>query len=123
MSAKRLYAPSILINSVEYQCKARSVSLEPGDWINMCEQDWTFSAELEIGYGSGESWTLLEALENTLTTVILKPEADTVTATNPSATFSIRVPAVPFMTSVARGERMIIPLDVLTEAALVFAVT
>jgi len=121
MSAKRVYLPSILINSVEYQCKARSVSLEPGDWINFCEQDWTFAAEIEIGYGSGEAWTLLEALENTLTTVVLKPEDSTVTATNPSASFSIRVPAVPFMTSVARGERMIIPLEVITEAAPVFA--
>lgn len=123
MSAKRLYAPSILINSVEYQCKARSVSLEPGDWINFCEQEWTFAAEIELGYGSGESWTLLEALENTATTVVLKPENSTTTTTNPAATFSIRVPAVPFMTAAARGERMIIPLEVVTEAAPVFATT
>lgn len=121
MSAKRLYAPSITIDSVEYKCKARSVSLEPGDYINYCEQEWTFAAEIEIGYGTGESWTLLEALQDTVASVVLIPEDDTVTATNPSATFDIRVPAVPFMTDAARSERMVIPLEVVTEAAPVFA--
>lgn len=121
--AKRLYAPSILINSVEYKCMARSVALEPGDWINYCEQEWTFSAEIEIGYGTSETWTLLEALENQTAAVVLKPEDATVAIDNPSASFTIRVPAVPFMTAVARGERMVIPLEVVTEAAPVFATT
>lgn len=123
MAAKRVYAPSILINSVEYKCKARSVSLEPGDWINFCEQDWTFAAEIELGYGSGESWTLLDALENTIVNVVLKPEDSTVTSTNPSASFQIRVPAIPFMTAVGRSERMIIPMEVLTESTPIFATT
>ena len=123
MAAKRLYSPSILINSIEYKCKARSVSLEPSDWINFCEQEWTFSAEIEIGYGSGESWTLLQALANTLTSVTIKAEDSTVTATNPAAAFQIRVPSVPFVTAAARGERMIIPLEVVTEAAPVFTTT
>ena len=123
MAAKRLYAPSILIDSVEYQCMARSVALEPGDWINFCEQEWTFSAEIEIGYGSGESWTLLEANQNSVVNVVLKPENETVASTNPSASFSVRKPAVPFLTAVARGERMTIPLEAITESAPIFATT
>ena len=121
MTAKRIYAPSILINAVEYKCKARTVTLEPGDDINFCEQEWTFNAEIELGYGSGESWTLLEALQDTIVTVALKPEDATATATNPSATFSIRVPAVPFMTGATRGDRQTFNLEVATEAAPVFA--
>ena len=99
MAGKRLYSPSILIDAVEYKCMARTVSLEPGDWINFCEQEWTFTAELELGYGTGESWTLLEALQNGTAAVVLKPEDATAAITNPSASFTIRVPAVPFMTA------------------------
>lgn len=121
MAAKRLYAPSILIDSVEYKCMARSVSLEPGDWINFCEQEWTFAAEIEIGYGTSESWTLLEALQNSTASVVLKPEDAAAAIDNPSATFEIRVPAVAFMTDAARGERMTIPFEVVTESAPVFA--
>ena len=123
MAGKRLYAPSILIDSVEYKCMARSVSLEPGDWINFCEQEWTFTAEIELGYGTGESWTLLEALQNSTASVVLKPEDTTVSVANPSASFTVRIPAVPFMTDAARGERMTMPLEVLTESAPVFATT
>lgn len=122
MSAKRLYAPSILIDSVEYKCKARTVSLEPGDHINFCEQEWAFNAEIEIGYGASESWTLLEALQDTIVTVVLKPEDAAVAAGNPTATFSIRVPAIPFMTGASRGDRQTFNLEVMTEAAPVFAV-
>jgi hypothetical protein len=122
MSAKRLYAPSILIDDVEYKCKSRSVALTPGDWINFCEQEWTLSAEIELGYGATDSWNLLEALEDTVVTAVLKPEDDTVAATNPSATVSIRMPAVPFMTGAPRGERMTFDLEVITEAPPVFDV-
>ena len=122
MAGKRIYAPSILINSVEYKCKARSVTLEPGNWINFCEQEWTFEAEIELGYDTTESWNLLNALEDTVTTVVLKPEDATVAATNPSASFSIRMPAVPFLTGSSRGDRQTFTLSQVTEAAPVFSV-
>jgi hypothetical protein len=119
--SKRIYSPSILIDDEEYKCKARSVSLEPGDYINFCEPEWTFNAEIEIGYGADESWNTLEALEDTLVTVVLKPEDDTVAAGNPSATFSIRFPPIPFMMSDGRGNRQTMNLSVVTEAAPVFS--
>jgi hypothetical protein len=121
MAGKRLYAPSILINSVEYKCFARTVSLEAGDYINFCEQEWTFSAELELGYGATETWNLLDALADTVVPVVLKPETASVAATNPTATFSIRMPAPSFMTDSSRGERMTYSLETLTEAEPVFA--
>jgi hypothetical protein len=120
MAGKRLYAPSILIDEVEYKCKARSVSLEPGDHINFCEQEWTFTAEIELGYGVAESWNLLHALQDTIVDVVLKPEDSGVAATNPAAAFQIRMPSVPFMTGAARGERMTFSLEITTEAAPVF---
>ena len=122
MAAKRIYQPSVLIDSVEYKCKVRSVSLTPGDWINYCEQEWTFEAEIEIGYGVTESWTLLDALRNTIVDVVLKPEDAVAAAGNPSATFQITMPAIPFMDSSERGARQTIPLSVVTESEPVFAV-
>jgi hypothetical protein len=121
MAGKRIYSPSILIDSVEYKCMSRSVSLEPGDYINFCEQDWTFSAEIELGYGTSESWNLLEANADTIVSVVVKPEDATTAETNPSATFSIRLPSVAFMTSTTRGDRQIMTLEARTEAAPVFA--
>lgn len=116
MAAKRLYSPSILIDSVEYKCKARSVSLEPGDYINFCEQEWMFMAEIELGYGATESWNLLSALNDTLVDVVLKPEDAAVSESNPSSTFQFRMPAIPFMPSTSRGDRMVITLEGRTEA-------
>jgi hypothetical protein len=121
MAAKRLYSPSILIDSVEYKAKARSVSLEPGDYINFGEPEWTFGAEIELGYGTDQAYTDLAALENTLVDVVLKPEDTTVGASNPTATFQIRMSPIPFLTSVARGDRMTVSISVVTEAAPVIA--
>ena len=121
MAGKRLYSPSILIDSVEYKCFARSVSLEPADYINFCEEEWTFAAEIELGYGAAETWNLLEANADTIVNVVLKPEDDTVSATNPSASFSIRMPSIGFLTSSSRGDRQVFTLEQRTEAAPVFA--
>ena len=123
MAAKRIYAPSILIDSVEYKCFAQSVTLEPGDYINFCEQAWEFSADIEIGYGATDTWNLLDALADTEVTIVLKPEDTTVAATNPSATFSMRMPSPAFMTGAARGERGVFTLTGMTEAEPVFAVS
>jgi hypothetical protein len=121
MAAPRIYEPSILIDSVEYKTKARSVLLEPGDYINFGEPEWTFGAEIELGYGVAESHTLLQALENTLVDVVLKFADATVGATNPTATFQIRMPAIPFLTGASRGDRQTVSISVVTEAAPVIA--
>ena len=121
MAGKRLYSPSVLIDSVEYKCFARSVALEAGDFINFCEQEWTFTAEIELGYGAAETWNLLNALSDTVVSVVLKPEDSTTTESNPAATFDIRMPAPSFMTDSERGERMTYDLEMLTEAEPVFS--
>ena len=121
---KRIYSPSILIDGVEYKCKARSVTLEPnGTALNFCEDEFDFSAEIELGYGTGESWTLLSALAKTIVDVVLKPEDAAVGEGNPSATFQFRVPSIPFMSSATRGDRQTMTLSGPTEAEPVFATT
>ena len=122
--AKRLYSPSILVNAVEYKCRARSVSLEPtGVDLNFCEEEYAFMAEIELGYGTAESWNVLNALSDTIVPVVLKPEDAVVSDTNPSATFSIRMPSIPFMPSTARGDRMVITIEAMTEAEPVTTIT
>jgi len=121
MAGKRVYAPSILIDSVEYKCFANSVTLEPGDYINFCEQEWNFSAAIELGYGASDTWNLLIALADTTIEVVLKPEDAAVAATNPSATFNFRVPSVSFMTGSSRGDRQMFTLEGRTESEPVFA--
>lgn len=121
MSAKRLYAPSILIDDVEYKCKAKSVSLVPGDYVNFCEPEWTFSAVIELGYAVAGTWNTLSALENTEVEVVLKPEDATTASTNPAATFSIRVPPIPFLTGEDRGTRQSMTFEAVALDVPVFA--
>lgn len=121
MAAKRIYAPSILIDSVEYKCFAQSVTLSAGDYINFCEQEWEFAADIEIGYGATDTWNLLDAIADTEVTVVLKPEDAAVAAGNPSATFQFRMPSPDFMTGSSRGDRQVFSLSGMTEAEPVFA--
>ena len=123
MSGKRIYAPSILIDSVEYKCFAQSVSLTPQDYSNFCEEDWEFSADIELGYGAAETWNLLDALDDTNVDIVLKPEDAAVAITNPTATFQIRMPAVAFLASTSRGDKQAITLTAMTLVAPVFATT
>lgn len=123
MAGKRIYAPSILIDGVEFKCFARSVSLEAGDYADFCTQDWTFTAELMLGYGAADTWNLLYANANTTVEIVLKPEDDTVGPTNPSATFDFRMPTVSFMTGSERGARQSFTLTGMTETEPVFVST
>lgn len=120
MAGKRLYSPSILVNSIEYKCRSRSVSLTPGDFINFCENEWTFKAEIELAYGAAASWNVLNVLAQTIVPVVLKSEDAATAVTNPAATFQIRMPAIPFMPETARGDRMTISIEMFTEAIPVF---
>ena len=124
MAGKRIYGPSILINAVEYKCFANTVSLEPsGTYVTFCEQDWNFTASIQLGYSATDTWNLLNALADTVVTIVLLPEQGTaVSATNPSATFTMRMPSPAFMTSTTRGDYQVFDLTGRTESAPVTAV-
>lgn len=121
MAAKRIIKPSISIGGTEFKCSGRSATLEPGDFINYCEQEWTFEVELELSYGATGTWTLLDAMRDTEQEVILSPSDGAVSADNPSATFDAVIPAIPFMSDATRGERMTMTLTLTSEGEPVFA--
>lgn len=117
----RIIKPSISIDGVEYKCKSRSVDLVPGDQVNFCEQEWTCTVEVELTYGATGSWATLNALRDTVVTVVLSPsDATAGTADNPSATFDAMIPAIPFMSGATRGERQTFSLELVSEAEPVF---
>jgi hypothetical protein len=120
MANKRLYQPSILMDSVEYRVKADSIKLEPGDYINFSEEEWTLEVTILLDYAAAGSWNLLYALAGTLVDVVLKIDDASVAVTNPTATFQIRMPSPTFMDG-ARGDRQSFGLIAMTEEVPVFA--
>lgn len=117
----RIIKPSISIGGTEFKCMSRIVSLEPGDTINFCEQEWTLSVDVELAYGAGESHTVLDGFRDTVQTVILSPSDSAVSVSNPSATFDAMIPAIPFMSGAERGERQVFTLELVAEAEPVLA--
>ena len=112
---------SLLINAVEYKCRARQVDLEPLEGVTLCTDnlDYELTAEIEITYGATGTWNLLNARNGQLTTFVVKPLDGTVAPTNPSAAFSAYFPAIPFM-SASAGEVGTMSLVVQSEGGVIF---
>jgi len=121
MTARKIVTPSISIGGTEFKCMSREVTLEPGDAINFCEDQWTFSVEIELGFGAGSSYEALRAMALTEQTVIVKPSDAAVSIDNPSATFQALVPKIPFLSGATRGERMTFSLEMMSEGDPVIA--
>lgn len=111
----RIIKPSISIGGTEFKCLSRTVELVPGDFRTFCTQKWMCSVEVEITYGAGGSWTVLDGFRHTIQEVILSPSDGSVSADNPSATFDAEIPAIPFMSGATRGERMTFTLELESE--------
>lgn len=121
MAGKRIIKPSISIGGTEFKCMSRSVDLVPGDFVNFCEQEWACSVEIELAYGAGKSWTVLNGMRDTVQEIVLSPSDGTVGSDNPTATFDAVVPAIPFMSGAERNGRMTFTLELMSEAEPVFA--
>lgn len=119
----RIIKPSIDIGGTEFKCMSRSVELVPGDFRNFCEREWMCTVEVELTYGAAESWTVLDAFRDTTQTVVVSPSDGAVAASNPSATFTANIPAIPFMSGATRGERQTFILELVSDSEPVFAVT
>jgi hypothetical protein len=117
---KKIIRPSLTIGGVEFKCMSRQVTLEPGDAINFCEDEWTLSVEVELWYGEGGSWNELDAMRDTLVEFVLSPSDGAISAENPQATFEAMVPAIPFMSGAQRDQRQTFTLDIVTESEPVF---
>lgn len=121
MAGKRIIKPSISIGGTEFKCMSRTVDLVPGDLINFCEQEWTATVEVELSYGTGGSWTVLDAFRDTVQEIILSPSDGAISEDNPQATFDAVIPAIPFMSGATRGERQVFTLELVAEAEPVFS--
>lgn len=118
---------SLLINSVEYQCRARTCELNPLSNVTLCTDniEYELVAEIEVTYNATTgTWNLLRALADagTATTIVIKPSDTTVAATNPSATFSAVIPPVPFIAATTPGEKGTFTMTTQSEGGVVFAV-
>ena len=119
---KKIIRPSLTIDGIEFKCMSRQVTLEPGDAINFCEDEWNLSVEVELWYGTGGSWNVLDGMRYQLKTFVLTPSDDVdIDEENPQATFQSMVPAIPFMSGATRDDRQTFTLELTTESEPVFS--
>ena len=111
----------LTIGGVDFKCMSRSVSLEPGDPLNYCEDEWEMTVEIDLSYGAGGSHTELQGMELTEQTIVVAPSDGAISADNPSATFQAVIPKIPFMTGAERGDRQRFNLELMSEGEPVFA--
>lgn len=102
-------SPSIMLDTTELLCYGTAAKLVPEDVMANIETwcqpgaerpglvSWTFSVRLKLSYATAGSWNLIRAMRGQLKTVVMKPASTAVAVGNPSATFSIYVPSIPFM--------------------------
>lgn len=114
---------SLLINAVEYKCRARQCDLNPIEGVTLCtdDLDYELRATIEVTYGASGTWNQLDALNGTLVPFVIKPNDAAVAAGNPSASFSGWFPAIPFMNG-APGEVGTFELVVQSEGGVTTAV-
>lgn len=133
--------PSLVIDGQEYACVMKSTSLVPNevmaDVATVCNPSgerplvshttYTLDAQLLLSFGAAGaagagSWNTLNAIAGLRKTVVLKNKSSAVGADNPSATFDIYVPRIPFMAG-QLGQAMPFQLTAKSIGTPVFAVT
>lgn len=119
----RIIKPSLSIGGTEFKCMSSEASLEPDGERNYCDDEWKLTVAIELTYGPGESWTTLDGMRDTTQTFIVSPSDGTIGDGNPSATFTGRVPAIPFMVGAKKGERMTFNLEVMCDDVPVTSTT
>lgn len=113
--------------AIDLSCLARTVALTPADAsIDISTQcapgatapgitTWTFTAEFLNSYDSADAegdglWNQLNALAKTLVEITLTPADATVDSTNPSATFDMYMPSIPFINVTQIGDKTVVPV-------------
>lgn len=124
--------PSIFIDGQEYKCAARAASLIPTPKMASTETfcnpggerpagvTWTFDVTLLLSYGVTGTEKLLRTIVGQKKVVVLKPKDGATSPSNPSATFDIYIPPVPFLNA-SIGEAQEFTLTATTVGAPVFA--
>ena len=102
--------PSILVGAVQLKCLGSSASLLPTDnYVDVetfCNPGgekpgsptWEFKATIKQSFGADGAWNVLRALpRGSVQTVVMKPDDAAVAVGNPTATFSVYMPSIPFV--------------------------
>lgn len=121
MSRTRIIKPSVSIGGTEFKCLSRVVTLEPGDPETYCSWEWSCSIDIELTYGTGGSYNVLSAWQDTTGTFVLSPSDASVGTGNPTATFEATIPPIPFMMGAEKGERQVFTLELMTDDEPVIA--
>jgi hypothetical protein len=130
--------PKITIDSIDFKCASRMVSLIPedneADIETFCNPggtrpgstNWTCSIEVVLSYGVDASdsvdgsWNQLNAMRKQKKTIVVGPSDDTIGTDNPTATFSAYIPSIPFMDGTI-GEAQTFTLELSSVGDPVFA--
>lgn len=124
--------------SIDLSCLARTVSLIPTqttvDISSQCSPGatapgtttWTFTAEFLNSFDATDAagdglWNQLQAIAGNLIEVTLTPADATVDSTNPSATFDMYMPEIPFLNVTTLGDKTLVPVTATTVGAPTFA--
>lgn len=129
----RAVLPEITIDTVDFKCHARKLSLLPDqkfeDVSTFCNPGgqipttatWKCTLEMLQSFGINGAWNQLRALSGTLQTIVVYPGAGTTAAvTNPEATFDAWIPSIPFLDATP-GSTMTYTLELQVEGEPVFA--
>ena len=112
-----------LTNALE-NMKRKGARFLPGkvdDWMDCGNVAAVIDTTRKIlDYDTAGSWNALHALRKTKPAVVVKPADTTVAVTNPSASFSMRIPSIPFVDA-AIGEATIFTLTCPVVGEPVFA--
>lgn len=123
MAGYRIIQPKLTINGDDFKCLSKTADLAPGDRINFCENEWTTKLTIELSYAATTgSWNILNALRDTVVEIVIAPTDAVAAATNPTATFDARIPAIPLMMGAEYGARMTFDLELTSEGEPVFSV-
>lgn len=124
MAGYRIINPKLTIDGDDFKCLSKTAELVPGQRINFCENEWTVTLEVELSYAASTgSWNILNALRDTVVAIVVAPADSAAAATNPTATFNAKIPAIPLMMGAEYGARMTFSLELTSEAEPVFAVS
>jgi hypothetical protein len=133
MAIHVMTAPFVSIGAVDYNAKLRSVSLTPSD--NLADGNtfgtpglqipggapsWTVSIEWPQEFDTAAVWNVLNPLQGTSVDWIISPATGAASVSNPTATFSAYMPAVPFLDG-SVGQTSTMSISMTTIGAPVFA--
>lgn len=127
--------PAVTINSTDAICHFSQVTLVPNqefvDIETYCNPggeapgkvSWRANLRVRMSYGTDSAWTFFSALAGQSALFEIRPDSGTVANTNPEASFSAYIPALPFIPDHEIGQSATFDLECRVIGAPVVATT